>query len=170
MRIPWTVWTLENVEHIKQALKQHPDCSAWRHSTKLSIGNQLVRYILHEDLHYHQYKLVFVQQLKPWDYAQLLNLTCQRETIFGPMCHKVHFHHNSMRNQQDCHYWVLENLRELHEWPLHKPKVCIYVYDHMYMYFYLVENCINTHMHAHVCVCIVEERKIGEIKFLVPCS
>ena len=41
------------------------------------------------------------------------------------MSDQAHFHLNGMVNQQNCHYWTLENSRKLHTKPLHNPKVMV---------------------------------------------
>lgn len=41
-------------------------------------------------------------------------------------CNEAHFHLNGMANQQNFCYWALENLRELHERPLHNPKLTVW--------------------------------------------
>ena len=79
---PRTVQTPENVERVRQALLHSLNRSAQRHATELGIGNRLVRRFLHEDLHFHPYKLVIVQLLKAGDYAQRLNFVRQMEAIF----------------------------------------------------------------------------------------
>lgn len=42
------------------------------------------------------------------------------------MSDEAHFHLDGIVNQQNCRYWALENLRELHERPLHSPKVTVW--------------------------------------------
>jgi len=130
---PRTVRTPENVERVRQAILRSPNRSARRHSIELGIGNRSVRRILHEDMHFHPYKLVVVQQLKAGDYAQRLNFAGQMKAIFEAndnvillMSDEAHFHLNGMVNQQNCRYWALENPRELHERPLHSPKVTVW--------------------------------------------
>lgn len=101
-------------------------------STELDICNRLGRGILHEDQHFYRYKLVMEQQLKAQDYAQRLNFARQMEAIFQAndnlnelVVDEAHFHLNGKGNQQNCCLWALKNPRELHERPLHKPKVTV---------------------------------------------
>ena len=42
------------------------------------------------------------------------------------MSDEAHFHLNGMVNQQNCHYWTLENPRQLHAKPLHNPKMTVW--------------------------------------------
>lgn len=130
---PRTVRTPENVERVRQALVRSPSRSARRHSTELGISNRSVRRILHGELHFHPYKLAIGQQLQPGDYAQRLNFARQMEEIFAEnenlillMSDEAHFHLNGMVNKQNCRYWASENPRELHERPLHSPKVTVW--------------------------------------------
>lgn len=99
---PRTVRTPENVERVRQAMLRSPNRSARRHSIELGIGNRSVRRILHEDMHFHPYKLVVVQQLKAGDYAQRLNFAGQMKAIFEAndnvillMSDEAHFHLNA---------------------------------------------------------------------------
>ena len=95
-----TVCTPENVECVRQVMLRSLNQSAWRHSIELGIGNRSIRNILHEDLYFHPYKLVVVQQLKQGDYAQRLNSACQMKAIFETndnpilLMNEAHFHLN----------------------------------------------------------------------------
>ena len=130
---PRTVRSRENVKRVRQALLRSPRRSARRHSTELGISARSVRRILHEDLHFHPYKVVISQQLKPTDHEQRLNFARQMKTIFEAndnltllMSDEAHFHLNGMVNTQNFRYWATENPREIHERPLHSPKVTVW--------------------------------------------
>ena len=52
-----TVRTPENIERVREAFERSPCRSAVRHATTLAITPRSVRRILHDDLHYHSYKI-----------------------------------------------------------------------------------------------------------------
>ncbi|GBL97640.1 hypothetical protein AVEN_49145-1 [Araneus ventricosus] len=74
-----TVHTPEHVESVRQAVLRSQSRSAQKHSSELGISNRSVSRILHLDLKFQPYKLAFVQQLKPGDYAQRLNFPLEME-------------------------------------------------------------------------------------------
>jgi hypothetical protein len=39
---------------------------------------------------------------------------------------EAHFHLDGSVNKQNCRYWVAENPRQLHQRPLHSPKVTVW--------------------------------------------
>ena len=128
-----TVRTPENVERVRQAMLQSPGRSARRHSAALRISNRTVRRILHGELHFHPYKLAIVQELNVRDYTQRLNfaqevlaLYEQNENMMVAMSDEAHFHLNGAVNKQNYRYWAAENPRQLHEKPLHSPKVTVW--------------------------------------------
>ena len=72
-----TVQTPENIERVREAFERSPRQSAVRHTTALGITLRSVRRILHNDLHYHPYKIQIVQTLntvEPWIAS---NLVCE---------------------------------------------------------------------------------------------
>lgn len=128
-----TVRTQENVERVRQAVMQSPRRSAHRHSAALQISNRTVRRILHGELHFHPYKIAVVQKLNVRDYPQrsafaqqMLQLYEQIENLSLVMSDEAHFHLNGAVNRQNCRYWAGENPREMHEKPLHSPKVTVW--------------------------------------------
>uniref|UniRef100_A0A146LES1 DUF4817 domain-containing protein n=1 Tax=Lygus hesperus TaxID=30085 RepID=A0A146LES1_LYGHE len=128
--VPRTVRTPENVEIVRQAFLLSPTRSARKHAATLHLSDRSVRRILRMDLLFHPYKLAIVQQLQPGDYAQRMNfaremeaLIDQNENLILFMSDEAHFHPNTMVNQQNCRYWANENPQQLHERPLHSPKV-----------------------------------------------
>ena len=58
-----TVRTPENTERVREAFERSPHRSAVRHATTLGITARSARRILHNDLHYHPYKMQIVQAL-----------------------------------------------------------------------------------------------------------
>ena len=90
----------------------------------MGITDRYLRRILHEDLSFRPYKLMFVQELNATDYGNRKNL-CQRillqilpiTTFF---CNdEAHFHLSGTVNKQNFRYWATNNPRRLHERPLH---------------------------------------------------
>lgn len=59
--------TSENIERVRQAVETSPRGSTVRYARALRMLNQLVRRILHLDLHAHPYKLMVVLQLQQND-------------------------------------------------------------------------------------------------------
>jgi len=58
-----TVQPPENIERVREAFERSPGRSAVRHATTLGITPRSMRRILHNDLHYHPYKIKIVQAL-----------------------------------------------------------------------------------------------------------
>ena len=58
-----TVRTPENVEAVRNAVDQSPRRSAVRHAQALRLSDTTVRRILHQDLNFHPFKLLIVQEL-----------------------------------------------------------------------------------------------------------
>jgi hypothetical protein len=42
------------------------------------------------------------------------------------MSDEAHFHLDGSVNKQNCRYWAAENPRQLHQRPLHSPKVTVW--------------------------------------------
>jgi len=64
---PQTSRTPENMEAVRRSVLQSPRRSARKHASALGISNRSVRRILHQDLHFHPYKMVVVQELTQQD-------------------------------------------------------------------------------------------------------
>jgi len=64
-----TVRTPENIERVREAFERSTRRSAVRHATTLGITPRSVQRILHNDLHYHPYKIQIVQALNTRDYG-----------------------------------------------------------------------------------------------------
>ena len=60
---PRTSRTPENIEAVRQSILQSPSRSARKHASALGISNRSVHRILHQDLHFHPYKMAVVQEL-----------------------------------------------------------------------------------------------------------
>jgi hypothetical protein len=128
-----TVRTPDNVERIRQAVLRSPGRSARRQSAALHISSRSLRRILHSELRFHPYKLAVVQKLDVRDYPQrlhfaqeMLALFVQNEDLMLVMSDEAHFHLNGAVNRHNCRYWAAENPRQLHENPLHSPKVTVW--------------------------------------------
>ena len=67
-RRPRTSQTPENIEAVRRSVLQSPRRSAGKHTSALGISNRSVRRILHQDLHFHPYKMVVVQELTQHDW------------------------------------------------------------------------------------------------------
>ena len=79
-----SVQTPENIERVREAFERSPRRSAVRHSTTLGITPRSVRKILHNDLHYHPYKIQIIQRIQD-EVAAFLWRCCERSwTISGP--------------------------------------------------------------------------------------
>ena len=128
-----TARTPRNVDRVREATIQSPRRSARRHSAELGISHSIVQRILHKDLAFQPYKIMTVQQLNPRDYQQRLSF-CQKmlytfeenEDLTLVKSDEVHFHLNGTVNKQNFRYWASENPRELHQRPLHNPKVTVW--------------------------------------------
>ncbi|KAL4084247.1 hypothetical protein QTP88_028072 [Uroleucon formosanum] len=127
---PRTVRTPENVQLVRESIEQSPRRSARKHAVALGISDRSLRRILHEDLSFHSYKLMLVQELHATDYDNRKNL-CQQILLRIPptstfFCSdEAHFHLSGTVNKQNFRYWAANNPRQLHERPLHSPKVTV---------------------------------------------
>jgi hypothetical protein len=91
--------------------------------------------MLHEDLHFHQFKIQIVQELIPRDLKQwvqfcrnLLQMVDANPQFFNHliMTDEAHFHLNGYVNKQNFRYWAPENPCLLHQAPLHSEKVTLW--------------------------------------------
>jgi len=128
---PKTARTPENLIRVSEAIVQSPTRSARKHSIALGISNRSVRRILHQDLFFHPYKIMIVQELIPLDYEnrmncsqEMLNRIHVRSTFFSS--DEAHFHLSGAVNKQNFRYWAENNPRQIHERPLHSPKVTVW--------------------------------------------
>ena len=74
-----------------------------------------------------------VQQWNPRDYQlrlsfcqTMLDIFEENEDLTQIVSDEAHFHLNGTVNKQSFRYWVSENPRELHQRPLHSPKVTVW--------------------------------------------
>jgi hypothetical protein len=61
---PRSVRTEQNVERFRASLVRSPRRSARKHAIALQITDRSIRRILHDDLHFHPYKMQIVQCLE----------------------------------------------------------------------------------------------------------
>ena len=127
-----TTRTSENVNRVREAITRNPRRSARRHSTELGISQSTMQRILQKDLVFQPYKIMTVQQLNPGDYQQhlsfrqtMLYMLEENENLTLIMSDEAHFHLNGTVNKQNFRYWASENPHELHQRPLHSPKVTV---------------------------------------------
>jgi len=130
-----TVRTPENIESVRESFERSPHRSAVRHATTLGITPRSVQRILHNDLHYHPYKIQIVQALNTRDYGtrvrfcqETLDLIGEYEDLVNNiwMSNEAHFHLSGFVNKQNFRYWSHANPRTLHEKPLHSQKVTVW--------------------------------------------
>ena len=105
--------------------------SGRKQSLALVMSNRSLRRILHYDLSLHPYKIMVVQELKPADFEnrknccqEMLNRIPEQSTFFSS--DEAHFHVSGSVNKQNFRYWAEDNPRELHQRPLHSPKVTVW--------------------------------------------
>jgi len=65
-----TVRTPENVEAVRNAVEQSPRRSAVHYAQALRLSDTTVQRILHQDLNFHPYKLMLVQELKQQNFGR----------------------------------------------------------------------------------------------------
>jgi hypothetical protein len=127
-----TIWSSENIQHVRIALERSPRQSVWRHSQLLNLSDRSVRQILHLDLHFLPYKLQIIQELTAAHKA--LRVCCCQQMVhthadlgrFLIMSDEAIFSLTGSVNKQNCRYWVPTNPCQLHEQPLHSPRVVVW--------------------------------------------
>jgi transposase len=131
---PRTIRTPENVERVRVALQRSLRRSARQHSVVLDMSDRSVRRMLHEDLHFHPFKIQMVQELIPRDLKQrvqffrnLLQMIDVNPQFLNHLIvtDEAHFHLNEYVNKQNFRYWAPENPRLLHQAPLLSKKATV---------------------------------------------
>ncbi|KAG8329111.1 WD domain repeat-containing protein 55 [Homalodisca vitripennis] len=64
---------LDHLRTLRASMLRSPQRSARKHASVLGLSNRSVRKILHEDLHFHPYKMAIVQELSECDYNNRRN-------------------------------------------------------------------------------------------------
>lgn len=129
-----TVSTPENRERVRLSAIRSPKKSARSRAAALGMSDKTVRRILHS-MKFHPYKIANVQELSENDRRlrvefciRFLELQQRDRTVNSNlfMSDEAHFHLNGDVNRQNCRYWSTENPHQLHERPLHSPKVTVW--------------------------------------------
>ena len=128
---PRTRTAQENVTAVADSIKQSPRRSIRKHAFALYMFATSVHRILHRSLHMHPYKIMVWQELGERDYETRTNLSRDILQSIPPtsvtICSdEAHFHLSGMVNKQNFRYWLRNNPRELHQRPLHNPKVTVW--------------------------------------------
>lgn len=120
------------VARVRAAIQSSPSRSARMHAKNLNMSDRMVRRILHEDLNFHPYKILYTQQLLTANYAariafaevMLAKIESNEIPLHGILItDEAHFYLNGDVNKQNLRYWCDENPRIIHEKPLQSPKV-----------------------------------------------
>jgi len=127
------VRTPEN-EAVWNAVEQSPRRSAVRHMQTLRLSDTTVRRILHQDLNFHPYKLMLVQELNQQDFGRrttfaetMLQMFEEDPELVILTSDEAHFHLNGSVNKQNSRYWSTINPRQMHEHPLHCDRVTVWI-------------------------------------------
>ena len=128
---PKTRTAQENVTAVADSIEQSTRRSIRKHAFALHMSATSVYRILHRSLHMHPYKIMVVQELSERDYETRINLSRDILQSIPPtsvtICSdEAHFHLLGMVNKQNFRYWSQNNHRELHQRPLHSPKVTVW--------------------------------------------
>ena len=128
---PRTRTAQENVTAVADLIEQSPRRSIQKHAFALHMSATSVHRILHRSLHMHPYKIMVVQELSERGYETRTNLSRDILQSIPPtsvtICSdEAHFHLSGMVNKQNFQYWSQNNPRELHQRPLHSPKVTVW--------------------------------------------
>ena len=116
---------------MRAAIERSPRRSAWKHAIALQLSERSVRRMLHRDLKIHPYKMVIAQELSDRDFETLVTL-CPDLLRNAPRAavllfsDEAHFHLSGTVNKQNFRYWSQNNPREVHQRPLHSPKVAVW--------------------------------------------
>ena len=73
--VPRPIRSRENIEAVRASVLQSPRRSARKHASALGLSDRSVRRILHDDLHFHPYKLAIVQELSENVLSERFHLT-----------------------------------------------------------------------------------------------
>jgi len=122
----------ENVERVRVSLEGSPRRSTRRRSQALEISRTSMRTIIKKHLKFHPHKIRIVQKILPNDIVQRRQFSEQMlDVLLNDLAviitsDEAHFHLDGYVNKQNCRYWAIETPRELHQKPLHSPKVTVW--------------------------------------------
>lgn len=71
--VPRPMRSRENIELVRASMLRSPQRSARKHASALGLSDRSVRRILHDDLHFHPYKMAIVQELFERDFNSRRN-------------------------------------------------------------------------------------------------
>jgi hypothetical protein len=103
----------------------------WQQARALSLKDSSISQILHKDLQYHHYKIQVAQNfLKRTRWADLifaLNSWTNNCNIVNTLLKsdEAHFQVSGYVNKKNFCHWAPNNLRELHQCPLHSAEVAV---------------------------------------------
>jgi transposase len=121
----------ENVAAVRASIERSPQRCARKQADAVWLSDRSVWRILHRDLKLHPYKIVIAQELIERDCEShttscrelLQNVPCTTVLLFMD---EAHFHLSGAVNKQNFRYWSNSNPWELHQRPLHSPKVTVW--------------------------------------------
>ncbi|GBN67020.1 hypothetical protein AVEN_86932-1 [Araneus ventricosus] len=127
---PHHVQTPENVAAVRDAVTQSPRRSARKQASALGLSKRSLRRISHEDLKFHPYKMMLVQEMKECDWPNrkkccevVLENVAPDDVLSSD---EAHFHLSGCVNKQNLRYWAESNPRQKHERPLHSEHVTVW--------------------------------------------
>lgn len=128
---PLSARTPENIAAVRASVEQSPRRSARKHAAALRFSDRSLRRILHKELKMHPYKIMLTQELQEKDFESRKKLCLEIQQrvpqaaviLFSD---EAHFHLYGSVNKQNFRYWAENNPRELHERPLHCPRVTVW--------------------------------------------
>lgn len=130
---PRTACNLGNEERVRNAINNSPTRSVIRHAAVLGLTDRSTRRMLRK-MKFHPYKVSVVQELSNQDKINRLNF-CQNfmalhnnhnigNNLF--MSDEAHFYLHGGVNKQNCRYWAEHNPHQIHQRPLHSPKLTVW--------------------------------------------
>jgi len=117
---------------VRNAVEQSPRRSAVRRAQALRLSDTTVQRILHQDLNFHPYKLMLVQELNQ-DFGRrttfaetMLRMFEEDPELVILTSDEAHFHLNGSVNKQISRFWSTINPQQMHEHPLHCDRVTVW--------------------------------------------
>ena len=98
----------------------------------LRLSDINIRRILHQNLNFHPYKLMLVQELNQQDFGRttfaetMLQMFEEDSELVILTSDEAHFHLNGSANKQNFRYWSTINPRQVHEHPVHCDRVTVW--------------------------------------------
>lgn len=128
---PKSVRTPETIRRVSESIKENPRQSTRKRSQVLNVKRTTLRRILHRDLHLKAYKIQLTQELKPNDAncrLNFANVMLERFNNFFNIIFsdEANFHVNGHVNKQNSRFWSETNPQQMHQKPLHSPKVVVW--------------------------------------------